>query len=48
MGFATLILAMKKSPKFIIARVQGTPCDRLAEQLGGFLQGTDWSAAGGA
>ena len=30
-----------------IARVQGTACDRLAEQLGGFLQGTDWSAAGG-
>ena len=34
-------------PLPFIARVQGTACDRLAEQLGGFLQGTDWSAAGG-
>lgn len=34
-------------PLPFIARVQGTACDRLAEQLGGFLHGTDAVATAG-
>jgi hypothetical protein len=45
-GTSAIVGAIVPLP--FIARVQGTACDRLAEQLGGFLQGTDWSAAGGA
>src|SRR5262245_16616593 len=34
-------------PLPFIARVQGTACDRLADQLGAFLRGDDPAAAGG-
>ena len=45
-GTSAIVGAIVPLP--FIARVQGTACDRLAEQLGGFLLGTDWSVAGGA
>lgn len=45
-GTSAIVGAIVPLP--FIARVQGTACDRLAEQLGDFLQGTDPSAAGGA
>lgn len=42
-GTSALVGAIVPLP--FIARVQGTACDRLAEQLGGFLHGTDASVA---
>ena len=45
-GTSAIVGAIVPLP--FIARVQGTACDRLAGQLGDFLQGTDPSAAGGA
>ena len=45
-GTSAIVGAIVPLP--FIARVQGTACDRLAEQLGGFLQGTDASTAGGS
>jgi len=45
-GTSAIVGAIVPLP--FIARVRGTACDRLAEQLGGFLHGTDGSAAGGA
>ena len=45
-GTSAIVGAIVPLP--FIARVRGTACDRLADQLGGFLQGSDASAAGGA
>ena len=45
-GTSAIVGAIVPLP--FIARVQGTACDRLAEQLGGFLLGTDASTAGGS
>lgn len=45
-GTSAIVGAIVPLP--FIARVQGTACDRLAAQLGEFLQGADPSAAGGA
>lgn len=42
-GTSALVGAIVPLP--FIARVQGTACDRLAEQLGAFLHGQDASAA---
>ena len=42
-GTSALVGAIVPLP--FIARVQGTACDRLAEQLGSFLHGTDPSVA---
>lgn len=42
-GTSALVGAIVPLP--FIARVQGAACDRLAEQLGGFLHGTDASVA---
>jgi hypothetical protein len=41
-GTSALVGAIVPLP--FIARVQGTACDRLAEQLGAFLHGQDTSA----
>jgi hypothetical protein len=45
-GTSALVGAIVPLP--FIARVQGTACDRLAEQLGGFLHGVDPTVAAAA